>query len=54
MIFKVVVWHWQEKLYDGEVEYANPSLADAFTMGLYHAFKLLGKEPTGMETRPQK
>jgi hypothetical protein len=54
MKFSVVIWHWNNKLFDKEVEYATQALADAFTMGLYHAFDSIGKKPTGMQTQPIK
>jgi len=54
MVFDVIIWHWRKKLFEKKVEYANQQLADAFTMGLYHAFTEMGTEPTGMETRPVK
>jgi hypothetical protein len=54
MKFRVVIWHWNNKLFDKEVEYATQALADAFTMGLYHAFDSIGKKPTGMQTLPIK
>ena len=54
MLFKIIIWHWNEKLYDELVQYDNQQLADAFTMGLHHAYTKMGKKPTGMQTQPIK
>jgi hypothetical protein len=52
--FKVIIWHWDTKLFDKEVAYDSQDLADAFTMGMYYAYESMGKKPTGMTTRPVK
>ena len=54
MEFNIIIWHWDKKLFERKVQYDSQALADAFTMGLYHAFDSVGKKPTGMETRPVK
>tara|TARA_R110000868_G_scaffold411024_1_gene701382 strand:+ start:3798 stop:3962 length:165 start_codon:yes stop_codon:yes gene_type:complete len=54
MEFNIIIWHWDKKLFEKKVQYDSQALADAFTMGMYHAYDSMGKKPTGMETRPVK